>query len=100
MSLQDFLGKTDEITIIDFLAENRAWIYTQAEIAKWTKISVRSVGCKLTELIYNGIIEIKETRNDVNYYQLCKNDMTRKLIGSVFENGLIISQYNIGDDKL
>lgn len=93
MALQDFLGKTVEIQIIDFLAENRASTYNQSEIAECTGMSRQSVNSKLPRLIYNGIIEIKGKRNNAHYYQLSKNDIVRKLIGSVFENGLFVSEY-------
>ncbi|AKB42793.1 winged helix-turn-helix domain-containing protein [Methanosarcina vacuolata] len=93
MALQDFLGKTIEIKIIDFLAENPAFTYNQTEIAECVGISRQSVNSKLPELIYNGIIEIKEKHNNANCYQLAKNDIVRKLIGSVFENGLFVSEY-------
>ena len=56
-------------------------------------ISRQSVNSKLPGLMYNGIIEIKGKRNNANYYQLTKNDIVRKLIGSVFENGLFVSEY-------
>jgi DNA-binding MarR family transcriptional regulator len=98
MALQDFLGKTVEIQIIDFLAENRASTYNQSEIAECTGISRQSVNSKLPKLIYNGVIEIKGKRNSANCYQLAKNDIIRKLIGSVFENGLFVSEYE-NDEK-
>lgn len=97
MALQDFLGKTIEIKIIDLLAENRAFTYNQTEIAECAGISRQSVNSKLPELMFNGIIEIKEKCSNANYYQLTKNDMVKKLIGSVYENGLFISEYE--DDE-
>lgn len=93
MALQDFLGKTIEIQIIDFLAENRASTYNQTEIAECIGITRQSVNSKLPTLMYNGLVEIKEKRSNANYYQLAKNDITKKLIGSVFENGLFVSEY-------
>jgi hypothetical protein len=93
MALQDFLGKTVAIQIIDFLAENPAFVYNQTEIAECVGISRQSVNAKLPELMYNGIIEIKDKHSNANYYQLAKNDIVRKLIGSVFENGLFVSEY-------
>lgn len=97
MALQDFLGKTVEVKIIDFLAENPAFTYNQTEIAECVGISRQSVSFKLPELIYNGIIEVKEKRSNANYYQLVKNEIVRNLIRAIFANGLFLSEYE--DDE-
>ncbi|MDY0387793.1 MAG: hypothetical protein RBT65_11865 [Methanolobus sp.] len=97
MSLQDFLGKTVEIRIIDFLAENRAFSYNQTEISKCLGVSRTSVNQKLPELIFNGIVDVKETHGNVNSYQLANNGIVKKLISSVFENGFLVSNY--GEDE-
>lgn len=94
MALQDFLGKTVEIRIIDFLSQNRAFTYNQTELSECLGISRTSVNQKLPELIFNGIVEVKEKQGNANYYQLTTNQLVKKLVGSIFENGLIVSEYN------
>lgn len=94
MSLQDFLGKTVEIRIIDFLAENKTFSYNQTEISKCIGISRTSVNQKLPELIFNGIVDVKETQGNVNSYQLANTGIVKKLIGSVFENVFLVSNYD------
>lgn len=97
MALQDILGKTVAIQIIDFLAENPAFTYNQTEIAECVGISRQSVNSKLPELMYNGIIEIKERHSNANYYQLVKNEIVRNLIRAIYANGLFLSEYE--DDE-
>ena len=98
MALQDFLGKTMEIRIIDFLAQNRAFTYNQTEISECLGVSRTSVNLKLPDLIFNGIVEVKEKQGNANYYQLANNGIVKKLISSVFENGLLVSGYDTGEE--
>ncbi|WNY25403.1 winged helix-turn-helix domain-containing protein [Methanolapillus millepedarum] len=93
MALQDFLGNTIEIKIIDFLAQNSIFDYNQTEISKCLNISRTSVNQKLPELIFNGIVEIKERRGNSNYYQLSNNEINRKLVGSIMENSSWTARY-------
>ncbi|MDV0446907.1 hypothetical protein MsAg5_07710 [Methanosarcinaceae archaeon Ag5] len=99
MALEDFLGKTTEIKIIDFLSQNAMSNYNQTEISSCLGISRTSVNQKLPELIFNGIVEIKEKKGNSNYYQLSSNNIVKKLIGSIFENVLFISEYENDDEK-
>ncbi|WNY27509.1 winged helix-turn-helix domain-containing protein [Methanolapillus ohkumae] len=99
MALQDFLGKTIEIKIIDFLSQNSISNYNQTEISDCLNISRTSVNQKLPELIFNGIVEVKERKGNSNYYQLSNNGVVNKLVGSVFENGLFISKYEDSDEN-
>ena len=92
--MQDFLGKTIEIRIIDFLAENKTFSYNQTEISNCLKISRTSVNQKLPELIFNGIVDVKETHGNVNSYQLANTGIVKKLIGTVFENSSFVSNYD------
>lgn len=92
--MQDFLGKTIEIRIIDFLAENKTFSYNQTEISKCLEISRTSVNQKLPVLIFNGIVDVKETHSNVNSYQLANTGIVKKLIGSVFENSFLVSNYD------
>jgi len=92
LSLQDFLGKTIKIQIIDFLAENRAFTYNQTELSQCLGVARTSVNQNLPELIFNGIVDVKETHGNVNSYQLANNELVKKLVGSVFENSFLVSK--------
>lgn len=92
MSLEDFLGKTSEIRIIDFLSGNCDIHYNQSEISECTGLSRTTINQKIPFLIYNGIVEIKETKGNVNYYQLKDNKIIKGLIGAVFANSSFIAE--------
>lgn len=94
MALEDFLGKTSEIKIFDFLAENGEFTYNQTEISECTGLSRTIVNQKIPDLIYNGLIEIKSNKGNVNYYQLADNKIVGKLIGAVFENSFYVAEYD------
>jgi len=98
--LQDFLGKTVEIRIIDFLSQNRSFTYNQTEISECLGVSRTSVNHKLPELIFNGMVEIKEKQGNANYYQLANNGIVKKLIGLMFENGLFVSEYDNDEETV
>ncbi|MCQ6963692.1 winged helix-turn-helix domain-containing protein [Methanolobus chelungpuianus] len=97
MALEDFLGKTSEIKIIDFLSGNSDIAYNQSEISECTGVSRQTVNHKIPMLIYNGIIEIKEKKKNVSYYQLADNKIVKALIGSVFANSFFVAGYE--DDE-
>lgn len=80
MALEDFLGKTPEIKIIDFLIENMDIDYNQIEISKFTGLSKIIVNEKISQLIYNGIVEIKEELGMFETYKLTNNEITKYLI--------------------
>lgn len=92
MALEDFLGKTSEIRIIDFLSGNGDINYNQSEISECTGLSRTTINHKIPFLIYNGILEIKKTKGNVNYYQLKDNKIIKGLIGSVFANSFFIAE--------
>jgi DNA-binding transcriptional regulator LsrR (DeoR family) len=82
MALEDILGTTAEIKIFDFLAENMDIYYNEKEISKFTGLSRATVDNKVSEMIYNDIIEIKEDADKIKKYQLADNDITKMLISS------------------
>lgn len=100
MALEDFLGKTSEIKIIDFLSGNSDIAYNQSEISECTGVSRQTVNHKIPTLIYNGIIEIKEKKKNVNYYQLADNNIIKALIGSVFANSFFVAGYEDDEEEV
>ncbi len=86
MALEDFLGKTSEIKIIDFLAENMDNSYTQTEISKFTRLSRTTVNTKIPEMIRNNLIEIHEEVRQMKTYRLADNEIVKKLISASLEH--------------
>ncbi len=82
MALEDFLGSTSEIKIIDFLAENMGNSYNQTELSEFTELSRTTVNKKLPEMIQNKILEIKEEIGQMKTYQLADNEIVKMLISS------------------
>jgi DNA-binding transcriptional ArsR family regulator len=100
VALEDFLGKTSEIKIIDFLSGNSDIAYNQSEISECTGISRQTVNHKIPMLLYNGIIEIKEKKKNVIYYQLADNNIIKALIGSVFANSFFVAGYENDEEDV
>lgn len=80
MALEDFLGETSEIKIVDFLAENNDNSYNQTEISEFTGLSRTTVNKKIPEMIQNNILEIKEEIGRLRTYQLADNEIVKMLI--------------------
>jgi DNA-binding MarR family transcriptional regulator len=80
MALEDFLGKTSEIKIMDFLAENMDISYNQTEISEFTGLSRTTVNKKISEMIQNNVLEIKEEIGHLRSYQLADNEIVKMLI--------------------
>lgn len=86
MALEDFLGETSELKIVDFLAENMDNSYNQTEISEFTGLSRTTVNKKITELIQNNILEIHEELGRLKTYRLADNEIIRKLIAASLEH--------------
>jgi hypothetical protein len=82
MALEDFLGETSEIKIVDFLAENRDISYNQTQISEFTGLSRTTVNQKIPEMIQNNILEIKEELGMLKTYQLADNEIIKMLIAA------------------
>lgn len=80
MALEDFLGETSEIKILDFLAENMDNSYNQTEISEFTGLSRTTVNKKISEMIHNNVLEIKEEIGQLRTYQLADNEIVKMLI--------------------
>ncbi len=82
MALEDFLGETSEIKIVDFLAENMDQSYNQTEISEFIGLSRTTVSKKITELIQNNILEIHEELGRLKTYRLANNEIVKMLIAA------------------
>jgi len=85
MSLENILGRTAEIRIIDFLAENSSNSYTQWEIFELTGISRNILYKKLPEMVEKNILEIDGHVGRHRTYKLAGNEFVSRLISSVYE---------------
>ncbi len=82
MALEDFLGETSEIKIVDFLAENMDQSYNQTEISEFTGLSRTTINKKITELIQNNVLEIHEELGRLKTYRLADNEIVKMLIAA------------------
>ncbi len=92
MSLQDFLGHTSNIIIIDFLAENPSEEYNQTEISECTGLSRTTIHQKLPELILNKIIEISDENAGIKKFRLKENDIVNYLIRAVLAHSFAMAE--------
>lgn len=92
MSLQDFLGRTSNIVIIDFLAENPGEEYNQTEISECTGLSRTTIHEKLPELIINKIIEISDENAGIKRFRLRENDIVNYLIRAVLAHSFALAE--------
>ncbi|MGA9141479.1 MAG: helix-turn-helix domain-containing protein [Methanocella sp.] len=100
MSLQNFLGCSSEIAIVDFLAENNEYAYTISEISEFTGLSRTTVHHKLPMLIYNRLIEIDGQAGHVKTYRLARNDFMGTLITAVYQHSFMMADVDDEDKAL
>lgn len=86
MALEDFLGETSEIKIVDFLAENMDNSYNQTEISEFTGLSRTTVNKKIPEMIHNNILQVKDELRNLKTYQLADNELIKMLIAASLEH--------------
>lgn len=88
MSLDQFLGLTHEIKIIDFLMCNSDMEYSIDELQDFTDIDTGIIEYFLPRLEYNGIIKTSDGK-----VSLCRNEITSALLHAVYSNGALIASY-------
>ena len=88
MSLDQFLGLTHEIKLIDFLMCNSDRNYSVDELQDFTDIDTSTLNYILPRLEYNGII--KTSNGKVSLY--C-NELTTALCKAVLCNSFLIAGY-------
>ena len=91
MSLDQFLGLTHEIKIIDFLMCNFDMEYTIDELQDFTDIDTGTIEYLLPRLEYNGII-----KNYNGKVSLCQNEITFTLLSVIYANSGLIASYPDG----
>ena len=79
MALQDFLGKTPELKIIDFLAENMDRRYSKKEIREFAGISRIAVNNTLPKLITNDVVEVGLKADQITYH-LVDNELVAAIV--------------------
>lgn len=92
MSLQDFLGRTSDIVIIDFLAENPSEEYNQTEISECVGLSRTTIHEKLPELILNKIVEISDENARIKKFRLKDNKIVSYLIKAVLAHSFAMAE--------
>ncbi len=80
MALEDFLGQTSEIKVIDFLAENMDRSYNQTEISENTGLSRTTVNQKIPELIQSNILVVDKAVGKFKTFKLADNDIVKYLV--------------------
>lgn len=81
MSLDQILGLSYEIKIIDFLLSNKDISYTIDELQEYIDIDIGIIQYLLPKLEYNGLIKIEN------------NEITSALVTAVFANSFLIASY-------
>jgi hypothetical protein len=80
MALEDVLGETSEIKIIDFLADNMDQSYNQTEISEYTGLSRTTVNQKIPELILNNIVVVDKEVGKFRTFKLAENELVKLLV--------------------
>lgn len=106
MSLIDIFGRTDELTIIDFLSSNSDCAYTVYGIKeclnehsdKWfSKFDIEYI---LAKLIYNGIVEICDNHREEYSYKIADNKMTKCIGGLALLNSDYVAKKPSDDEDI
>ncbi|MFZ3166051.1 MAG: hypothetical protein WA130_00440 [Candidatus Methanoperedens sp.] len=92
MTLQDFLGHTSNLAIIDFLAENTGEEYNQTEISECTDLSRTTIHAKLPELILNKIVEISDEKAKIKKFRLRENEIVNYLIKAALAHSFAMAE--------
>jgi DNA-binding transcriptional regulator LsrR (DeoR family) len=80
MALEDFLGQTSEIKVIDFLADNMDRSYNQTEISENTGLSRTTVNQKIPQLIQSNIVVVDQEAGKFKTFKLADNDIVKFLV--------------------
>jgi len=100
MALEDILGSTTEIRILDFLAENVECAYNQSELSELIGISRTMVNRKIPEMIKNGLIEPVKVGRQIKMYRLAKNRLTELLVAAALLHSFEMAKLEDEDERL
>lgn len=98
MALEDFLGQTSEIKVIDFLADNMDRSYNQTEISENTGLSRTTVNQKIPELIQNNIVVIDQEVGKFKTFKLADNDIVKFLVIASLAHSFKQAENPIGEE--
>lgn len=100
MALEDFLGDTSEIKIIDFLADNMDRSYNQTEISENTGLSRTTVNQKIPGLIQNNIVIVDREVGKFKTFRLADNDIVKFLISASLAHSFKQAENPMSDEEL
>jgi DNA-binding transcriptional regulator GbsR (MarR family) len=100
MALEDFLGDTSEVRIIDFLADNMDRSYNQTDISESTGLSRTTVNQKIPELIKNNIVVIDRQVGKFKTFKLAENDIVKFLISASLTHSFEQADNTMSDEEL
>ncbi|BAI62156.1 hypothetical protein MCP_2084 [Methanocella paludicola SANAE] len=100
MALEDFLGGTSEVRIIDFLADNMDQSYNQTDISENTGLSRTTVNQKIPELIRNNIVVIDSQVGKFKTFKLADNDLVKLLISASLAHSFSQADNPMSDEQL
>ncbi len=98
MTLQDFLGHSSNLAIIDFLAENTGEEYNQTEISECTDLSRTTIHAKIPELILNKIVEISDEKGKIKKFRLRDNEIVNYLIKAALAHSFAMAD-GVGSEE-
>lgn len=99
MALEDFLGATSEIRIIDFLADNMDCSYNQTEISECTGLSRTTVNQKMPELIHKNVVVIDREVGKFKTFRLADNDIVKYLITAALVQSFKEAENPLSDEE-
>lgn len=91
MALEDLLGRTSEVRILDFLSTNYGNSYNQSEISEFTGISRNVLYKKLPEMVDKQLLEVDNSIGRFKSYRLANNSIVNKLVALDIEYNLMVS---------
>jgi DNA-binding transcriptional regulator GbsR (MarR family) len=89
--LEEFLGNTPEIKVLDFFLDAPVFDYSIPEIAAQIGLSEPSVAKAIVTLMQNHIVISRRSVGKARMYMLIKNDITRALLKACFAHTKIVA---------
>jgi predicted transcriptional regulator len=99
LALEDFLGITSEIKIIDFLADNMDCSYNQTEISECTGLSRTTVNQKMPELVQKNVVVIDREVGKFKTFRLADNDIVKYLTAAAMVHSLKDAENPLSDEE-
>ncbi len=99
MALEDFLGDTSEIKIIDFLVDNMDRSYNQTEISENTGLSRTTVNQKIPELTQNNVVVVDREVGKFKTFRLADNDIVKLLVSASLAHSFRQAENLLSDEE-